>query len=177
MRSPESQARVRLTVAALAIMGVAIALYVLTRPPDTPAPVVSAPDPRPSQPVQPSATVTTVDARAPTTTTDNAARDSRDKLLDGIREAHPGQESWNDAGLALVDQLGRDAIAVTDRGCYMAGCMGTFTFASDGAYRRAFSELSSSPDYIAWTGGKQWTAPETLANGQVIVALVLQRPD
>jgi hypothetical protein len=176
MRSPDTRARIRLVVAALAITGFAIALYVLTRPPEVHTPVITARDPRPSEPLHPAEPVAAIDARTPTTT-DNAARTSREKLLDGMRDPHPGHESWNDAGLALVDQLGRDAVSVADRGCYMAGCIGTVTFASDASYRRAVDELTSSADYAAWTGGKQLTAPETLANGQVVVALVLQRPD
>jgi hypothetical protein len=168
MRSP-------LVVAALAIIGLAIVLYVMTRPPEPRAAEVSAPQVRKSETAQPISPVS-ADARQPTAA-DSSARASRDKLLDGIRDPRQGHEPWNDAGLALVDELGKEAVAVTDRGCYMAGCIGTFTFATDVAYRRAVDELAASAEYTAWTGGKQITPPETLANGQVIVALVLQRPD
>ena len=169
------RSRIRLAVAAFAIAGFAIALYVLTRPPAAQTRVLAAPDPRGSRPLDPAALAPAVDARTPTT--DSAARTNRENILDGIRDPHPDHESWNEAGLALVDQLGRDAVDVADRGCYMAGCVGTFTFASEAAYRHAVDALTASTDYAAWTGGKQLTAPETLANGQVVVALVLQRPD
>ena len=101
------------------------------------------------------------------------ARAQREALLARIRDAHAGHESWNERGRALLERFG----PATDGGCYMAGCTATFTFASRAAYERVRDDVTATPEYAAWTGGKQLTTPETLSDGRVIVAVVLQRPD
>jgi len=170
---PTHRARIRLFVGTIVITGFVVALYVLTRPPDHDA---SAPQLAPGELSRAIPQAQTVDARKPISTDDHT-RTSRETLLATIRDPRAGHEPWDETGLALLDQLGRDASDVTDRGCYMAGCIATFTFASDASYRRAIDDLTTSAEYAAWTGGKQITSPETLANGQVVIALVLQRPD
>jgi hypothetical protein len=169
----------RLLVASVVLAGLALALYVLTRPGEVvevqPSAVVAPTIMRPPihVPVPEAPPVDAWQASAH----DLEARVRREKLLAGIRDDRAGHESWNDQGLALLDLVGRRASATSGLGCYMAGCACTFTFSSDASYRRALDEVTASPEYARWTGSKQFTEPESLADGRVIVAVVLQRPD
>jgi hypothetical protein len=104
-------------------------------------------------------------------------REEREQLLARIRDPKAGYEPWDDQGLAILDSAASDATELTDVGCYMAGCVATFTFPSDGAYRRAIADLKLTTAYVAWTGGKQFTTPETLDDGRVVIAILLNRPD
>ncbi len=169
---------VRLLIASVVVAGLAIALLILTRSPgprdvEPVAPMVSprrpeaSPAPAPAPPID--AWVSTAESLA--------ARSERERLLEKIRDAHAGTESWNDQGLALLDQIARVALTVAEEGCYMAGCFATFIFESDDAYRRARETITASPEYARWTGGKQFTSPEVLGDGRVVVAAVFQRPD
>ncbi len=104
-------------------------------------------------------------------------RHERAQLVARVRDPSHGHEPWDDAGLALLRALGADATETTDIGCYMAGCMATFTFANAATYRDAIAKLEASTDYAAWTGGKQRSAPETRADDTVVIAAVFERPD
>jgi hypothetical protein len=108
---------------------------------------------------------------------ESRARRAREQLVARIRDPSRGHETWHDAGLALLRGLEADAVAMTDVGCYMAGCMATFTFANAAMYGDAVAKLETSPAYVAWTGGKQLSAPETRADDTVVVAAVFERPD
>lgn len=170
----------RLLVASVVLTGFVFVLYVLTRPEDA----IEAHDTTSikAQAVRLPIQVHVPEASAPVdawqrTLQDLEARAKRDQLLAKIRDAHAGHESWNEQGLALLDLIGRRAITTADVGCYMAGCSSTFTFASEAAYRHAFDEVTATSEYARWTGSKQFTDPEVLDGGRVIVAVVLQRPD
>jgi hypothetical protein len=135
------------------------------------APARTEPIERPPSHARPPALVARVEPAEP------QARQSREQLGARVRDPSHGHEPWDDAGLALLHALGTDAVEMTDVGCYMAGCMATFTFASTVMYRDAIAKLEASPDYAAWTGGKQLSAPETRADDMVVVAMVFERPD
>ena len=135
--------------------------------PDTPTRVL--PDARPTSPPP------TLVARAETA--EPPERRAREQLVARVRDPSHGHEPWDDAGLALLRAIGADAIETSDVGCYMAGCLATFTFANAATYRDAIAKLETSPDYAAWTGGKQLSAPETRADDSVVIAVVFERPD
>ena len=188
-----------LALASAAVAGLAIELYTLTRPTEAAAggaPPVRAAVPRPvaspvavehaevdvTRPMAPrlgsAASEPAVESHVPALTSPNiAAHAERETWFARIRDAHAGHEAWDDAGLALLQQLGRDAASVSNEGCYMAGCIAEVTFASLQAYRVAVDAFTSAAAYTSWTGAKHITAPETLANGDVVVAVVLERPD
>jgi hypothetical protein len=162
----------RLVLAALALLALAIALVVLTRPhPPTPMPTPPSPSREAVAPAPPPM-LPAIDSGAA------AARAEREHMVAKIVDrlgSH--EESWNATGIDLLHAFGRGAQATTDLGCYMAGCIATFTFASESAYRAAYDEVTATPDYAAWTGGKRASAPEVLPDGRVIVAIALERPD
>jgi hypothetical protein len=160
----------------MVLVGLAIALLVMTRAHDRPvakhiddaalAARVAQQPPRPPPPA-----IAGIDAgTAP-------AQGEREQLLARIRDPLHGHEAWNDRGIALLQQLGADARSTTELGCYMAGCIAVFAFASADAYQRAHDRLVASPDYAAWTGAKKFTAPEERGDGSVVVAVAFERPD
>ena len=172
--SPSRVKTAAIVAASIVVAALAIGLYVLTRPAKAvqPQPEPARPEPVPRGPTAiPSGSV------AELTASSAAARTERESLLARVRDAHVGHESWDDDGLALLDRVGHEAIAVADEGCYMAGCIGAFTFASEAAYRRAVADVTASSDFAAWTGAKRITSPERLAGGKVVVAILLERPD
>jgi hypothetical protein len=162
-----------MVVAAVVLAGLAIVLVILTRPettrPSTPV------EPAFRQPVRPTTTVPSLGSKPDPTELD--AHTKREQLVARIRDPKAGHEPWDDKGLAILDRVARDAVATTDRGCYMAGCVATFTFSSEETYRRVVDEITAAPEWTAWTGGKQFSPPETLVNQHVVVAVVLERPD
>lgn len=172
-----------LVIGSAAVAGAAIELYALTRPAEAASAVVTAaPEPvevahqdvplRAAPPAPPPVT------HAPAPPDANAAAHAeRATWFARIRDAHVGHEAWDDAGLALLQQLGGDKAAVSDEGCYMAGCIAELTFGSLAAYRDAIDAVASMPAYASWTGAKHITAPEQLPGGNVVVAVVLERPD
>jgi hypothetical protein len=159
------------------LVGSAIALLVMTRAngravtsEHADAPVAHvAPPPTTTRATPPA--IVAVDAGI------DPARAEREQLLARIRDPLHGHEGWNDRGIALLQQLGADAQATTELGCYMAGCVAVFAFASHDAYQRARDRIVSSPDYVAWTGSKKFTAPEERGDGSVVVAVAFERPD
>lgn len=172
-----------LVIASAAVAGAAIELYALTRPAEA-ASVAAVAAPAPAavahQDVPPSAVPAAPPpvTHAPAPSSANAAAHAeRATWFARIRDAHVGHEAWDDAGLALLQQLGGDEAAVSDEGCYMAGCIAELTFASLGAYRDAIDAVAGMPAYTSWTGAKHITAPEQLPGGGVVVAVVLERPD
>jgi hypothetical protein len=91
--------------------------------------------------------------------------------------ARPGHEHWERKGVAVLDEVGARAQRVEDRGCYVSGCTATYWFSSRDAYDAVVRDEAASPVYAAWKGGKHWTTPEEQSDGEVIVALLLDRPD
>jgi hypothetical protein len=160
-----------MVVAAVVLAGFAIALVMLTRSTETVAHV----EPSFREPVRPTATVPSLAPQPNPAELDAHTR--REQLVARIRDPKAGHEPWDDKGLAILDRVAHDAVATSDRGCYMAGCVATFTFPSEAVYRRTVDEITAAPEWIAWTGGKQLSPPETLVNHQVVVAVVLERPD
>lgn len=165
----------RLPLAALALLGLAIALVVLTRP----HPPTTLPPPAPSR----DAAAVTTPPPPPTLPTIDAAvaasggRAEREHMVAQIVDRLGGHESWNAQGIELLQAFGGRAQTTTDLGCYMAGCVATFTFASESTYRAAYDDVTATRAYAAWTGGKRVSSPEVLPDGRVIVAIALERPD
>jgi hypothetical protein len=164
----------RLALAAVVLLGLAIGLVVLTRPHPTSPVVVARADAAAANPIAPPPpALPSTDAGAPPST----ARAERELLLSKIIDHLGGHEGWNEQGTDLLRAFGRGAVATSDLNCYMAGCIATFTFASEDAFHATYDEVTTSPRYAAWTGGKRVTAPELLPDGRVIVAVALERPD
>lgn len=105
------------------------------------------------------------------------ARMERGKVLSGLRRSGTGEEPWDGTASALLDAVGGRAAHAESIGCFVAGCGTTLTFASAAEFERQRAEIEAMPDYQAWTGGKRWTVPEPQADGTVVVALALYRPD
>jgi hypothetical protein len=94
-----------------------------------------------------------------------------------LEESGEGSEAWSSQGLGLLDALGATAAAISEPGCFVAGCGAMFTFASEDAYQRQLARLVASDAYAAWTGGKVWSPLQTRADRSVVVVLLLYRPD
>jgi hypothetical protein len=105
------------------------------------------------------------------------ARDERETVLATLRESGPGAEAWDDQALALLASLKHAGADSEGAACFIGGCSATFTFRGELDYRRGLDELVASEGYRAWTGGKRLTTPELGADGRVVVAFVLYRPD
>jgi hypothetical protein len=163
----------RIVVAAVVLAGFAIILLMLTR--SEPARPDTHVEPSFREPVRPTATVPALASQPSPADLDAHAK--RERLVARIRDPKAGYEPWDDKGLAILDRVARVAVATTDRGCYMAGCIATFTFPSAEVYQSVVEEITATPEWIAWTGGKQFSPPEKLVNQQVVVAVVLERPD
>jgi hypothetical protein len=166
-----------LVLAAVVLVGLAIALLVMTRTHEVPVATHvddAAPAPRVAQPQPPRPPPPAIVAADAGT---DPAQVEREQLLARIRDPLHGHEGWNDRGIALLQQLGADARTTTELGCYMAGCIAVFTFASADAYQRAHDRLVASADYAAWTGAKKLTTPEERGDGSVVVAVAFERPD
>lgn len=154
-------------MAAIAITGGAIALYVLaTRP----APAIVA--------TTASAPIVLVarDAAASIPGPIEPARAERESAFQTLRRSGPADETWNPQAGAVFDSL-KSSATLSDVGCYVVGCGATLTFRSDRTYRDALAQLETSAPYRAWTGGKQITSPDVQSDGRVVVALLLFRPD
>jgi hypothetical protein len=106
-----------------------------------------------------------------------AARDERLAAIATLERSGPGREDWDASAMAIFDAADTGSVEVTSVGCFIAGCAATMTYASRDAYARGLERLQGSAPYRAWTGGKVLTRPELLADGRVVVALVLYRPD
>ncbi len=106
-----------------------------------------------------------------------AARDEREAVLASLRDSGPSAESWDAQATMLLDSVARSPAAASETGCFVAGCGATFTFPSKTEYQRRLDSLLASDGYLAWTGGRRLTAPETRPDGRIVMALVLYRPD
>jgi hypothetical protein len=176
----------RLAIPALALLAFAIALAVWTRggdptrPAQVAAPVTppAAPPPATPPPVTPPIPA---GSPAPSLPYDvaaaTAARTEREHLLARIDDHLSGHEDWNDRGIELLEQIGHGALATTGTACHMAGCAATFTFASQCAFESTRDAVAASADYVAWTGAKDFSTPEALPDGKVVVAVVFERPN
>jgi hypothetical protein len=91
--------------------------------------------------------------------------------------ARSGHEHWVGKGEAVLDEVGHHALRVEDRGCYLSGCTATYWFLSRESYDATLRDEAASAVYAAWKGGKQWTTPEVQPDGQLVIALLLYRPD
>jgi hypothetical protein len=177
-RSHESVTRVRswqharvrgvvLAVVAVVLAGGAVTLYLLaSRPPPT-ANVVA-------HDAAIFARAMIDDARAPTT--DSSSRSERESALQALRRSGPADEGWNAQAGTVFDAI-KPTAAVSDVGCYVVGCGATLTFSSETAYRAGLAQVQALAAFRAWTGGKQITSPDVQADGRVVVALLLYRPD
>jgi hypothetical protein len=105
-----------------------------------------------------------------------SARTERETALQVMRRSGPANEVWTSQAGALFEAL-RRTTALTDGECYVAGCSAMLTFSSEIAYHDGLARFQNLDEYRGWTGGKQWTTPEVQADGQVIVAVLLFRPD
>jgi hypothetical protein len=183
-------AHVTLAALAAALVAAAVWLLVQTRPHTTvPEPVAVAPavdamvERRPPSPLRPptpppadaAIAVVAVDASPPEP--DASDPHAERVALTAHMAARPGRERWARKGEALLDEVALRAQRVDERGCYISGCTATFWFASRDAYDAVVRDEATSPVYAAWTGGKSWTTPEPQPDGQVVVALLLYRPD
>ena len=167
----------------MAVMALAVVLVVLVRS-DAAAPnAARAPAPAPQEPVRsPIRADAAPVVRAADAVAANEPGEARRALIHRIREPRPGHEPWDDAGLALLRTLSDRAASTSDLGCYMAGCIATFTFASNAVYERAVADWQGSPAYAAcgFEVGKQLTAPswrKLAADGSIVIAVVVGRPD
>jgi hypothetical protein len=161
---------------AAVLVAVGIALYMMTRSSPPTAPPVAAPIATPST-AMPSIVTTSAPPALPPSTEESSARREREQVLSHIRDPHVGHEHWNDRANRVLDDLARDGEATLERGCYMAGCFATVRFNSDAVEQAAIARVQSSADYTAWTGAKRITPNEESADGKIIIALVLERPD
>jgi hypothetical protein len=139
------------------------------------APPATQPSPRSradsDQPGPPAMGTATAEDRA-------SARIERAQLIEALRDSGPASESWVGRATTLLEEISKEyAAGMTPEGCYIAGCAGTFVFASVADYERAIAASMALPDYQGWTGGKRWTTPEHAPDGRVLVALLLYRPD
>ena len=105
------------------------------------------------------------------------ARDERDEAFTALMSSGEAKEEWVDRANNLFDSIGRQALATSKIGCYVAGCGATFTFPSVAEFDRRRALVEASDEYKAWTGGKKWTTPEPTPDGRIAVALLLYRPD
>lgn len=105
------------------------------------------------------------------------ARDEREAALQSLLDSGEAKEEWVDRATNLFDLIGRQALATSKLGCYVAGCGATFTFPSVAEFDRRRAIVEASDEYKAWTGGKKWTTPEPTPDGRIVVALILYRPD
>ena len=105
------------------------------------------------------------------------ARDERDKALQALIDSGEEREEWGDRAMNLFDSIGRQALATSKLGCYVAGCGATFTFPSVAEFDRRRALVEGTDEYKQWTGGKKWTTPEPTPDGRIAVALILYRPD
>lgn len=191
--------RLALLVAAVVVVAFVVRLYLVvdqapetavanTPPPVTPVTPTALPLPldagRSDSPTPTPAPTPTPTPATPTPATptpepepDPDPRFERDRLVGHIRDNLVGHEAWNAPGLAILDAAAKRATSVTDRGCYMAGCIAVFTFPTEDAYEHAAVELTESAAYTAWTGGKQVTPPEIKSDGSIVIAVALLRPD
>jgi len=107
-----------------------------------------------------------------------AARSDREQMMTSLHQSGSGQESWVAQGTAALDVLAHaSGVQASDAGCFIAGCGAVFTFATETDYRRGVDTLLASDAFHAWTGGKRFAPPERLPDGQVVIAIVLYRPD
>ena len=113
---------------------------------------------------------------APAATTDASSRVERESALQTLRRSGPADEGWSAQAGTVFDAITPSA-AVTGVGCYVVGCGATLTFSSETAYRDELAHIQALAAYRAWTGGKQITSPDVQADGRVVVALLLYRPD
>ena len=98
-------------------------------------------------------------------------------MLAAVRESGSASEPWVTQGASLLDSIATGGTTISERACAIAGCGAVFEFSSMPEYLRQRASAESSTAFEAWTGGKQWSTPETLEDGRVVVALVLYRPD
>jgi hypothetical protein len=105
------------------------------------------------------------------------ARAQRVALVERVSHSGKHREKWAGQGEALLDDIASHAERIDDRGCYLSGCMASYTFASNSAYQDMLQLETTTPQWAKWTGGKRWSAVEDLDGGRVIVTLVLYRPD
>jgi hypothetical protein len=106
-----------------------------------------------------------------------AARAEREALLAGLAQSGPAHEVWEADGRALFDAFAQAGVGVGAVECAIAGCGATLDFASQADHDRIVQAIEASAAFLAWTGGKTWSPPEFRADGHVVVALVLYRPD
>jgi hypothetical protein len=178
-------AHVTLAAVAAALVAAALWLFVQTRArsatPDPVVPIVdAAAAQRPPNPrvVAPPADAAIVIAAADAAPTSDASDPHAERVaLTEHMAARQGHEHWVGKGEAVLDEVGRRAQRVEERGCYLSGCTATYSFSSRDAYEAVVRDEATSQVYAAWKGGKQWTTPEEQADGQVVVALLLYRPD
>jgi hypothetical protein len=175
---PSQHATVRVVVFAVSavvlVVGV-VKLYVLaTRP--TPPAITMNDAPRRTTNVASNAIAATPGPSSAIAAPDASARTERDTALQVMRRSGSANEVWTAQAGALFDAI-RRTTALTDVECYVAGCSAMLTFSSEIAYHDGLAHLPALEEYRAWTGGKQWTIPEVQADGKVIVAVLLFRPD
>lgn len=115
-------------------------------------------------------------AEQPAMPADASSRAERVAAMQALRRSGPADEGWNAQAGEVFDATKRSA-TVTDVGCYVVGCGATLTFASETAYRDELARVQALTAFRAWTGGKQITSAEIQADGRVVVALLLYRPD
>lgn len=120
------------------------------------------------------ARVASADASSPSR--DSSSRAEREAALQRLRRSGPADEGWNAQAGAVFDAI-KPSAAVSAVGCYVVGCAATLTFSSEAAYREQLARVQALAAYRAWTGGKQITGPDVQADGRVVVALFLYRPD
>lgn len=180
---PVARVRDRLLVAvgAVALALAAVWLYVQTRPraaATAPAAVVVASDAERSPDLPHLATDATAPALPHQTPSErDAAKTQRTQWVQRAIASGSGREIWTDQGQELIDEIGRLAAGVEDSGCFLTGCTATYTFPSRASYDDAYREVTGSPSYAAWTGGKRWSTPEEQDDGRIIVALIIYRPN
>lgn len=179
-------AHVALVALAAALVAAALWLYVQTRARSaTPDPVVVVPSdaavahrpPRPQAVAPPADAAVVVAAAEPAPPPDASDPHAERVALTAHMAERPGHERWERKGEAVLDEVGGRAQGVEERGCYVSGCTATYRFSSRDAYEAVARDEAASAVYAAWKGPKQWTTPEEQADGQVVVALLLYRPD
>lgn len=168
-----------LVALAAVVIALGVVLYAMTRHPmPTPTPTTTT-TPTPTPPTTtttPTPTPPPTPALPPSTEASAATRE-REALLSHIRDPHVGHEDWNDRANRVLDDLVRDGEITLERGCYMAGCFATVSFASESIEQSALARVQRSADYTSWTGAKRTTPIEESADGKITIALVLERPD
>jgi hypothetical protein len=164
-----------LVVGTIVVASFAIALMVLVGRPSSVVVAVVAPPSRDAHAVAALAPVRNdaprLDAEPDTATVE------RPSALVELEESGEGSEAWSSQGTALLDAFGASSAAMTERGCFVAGCAALFTFSSEDDYQRQLARLVASDAYAAWTGGKVLSPLQLRADHKVVVSLVLYRPD